>query len=59
MDNEDFDDLNNALIEVNKRMGHTIVISDCLERLNRQIIDEVIEINNLGELTPMLALIIF
>lgn len=59
MDNEDFDDLNNALVEVKKRMGYTIVISDSLEKLDKNLIDEVIEINNLGELTPMLALIIF
>jgi glucosamine--fructose-6-phosphate aminotransferase (isomerizing) len=45
-----------TLSEVKSRNGYTVVITDCLEKLNKDKIDEYIEIQSLGVFTGVLAI---
>jgi glucosamine--fructose-6-phosphate aminotransferase (isomerizing) len=59
LDDEHFHDMELALSEVKSRNAHTIVITDCSERLTQSKCDHIIEIPSLKWLTPLLGVVVF
>jgi len=59
LDDEFFHEMNLALSEVESRGALTIVITDCLSKLNKSKIDYAVEIPNIGLMTPILSVLPF
>jgi len=59
LDDEFFHEMNLALSEVESRGALTIVITDCLSKLNKAKIDYAVEIPNIGLMTPILSVLPF
>ena len=56
---EYLNDMQLTLSEMHSRNAHTIVITDCLNKLDKNKIDQSIELINIKYLTPLISIIVF
>lgn len=58
-EDEYLNDMQLTLSEMHSRNAHTIVITDCLNKLDKNKIDQSIELINIQYLTPLISIIVF
>lgn len=59
LDDDHFNEMEICLSQVKSRFAHTVVITDCLNKLSKDKIDEYIEIPHVKHLTSILSVLPF